>query len=66
MSKINFFKDLSETIYIKYLDYKNDLSVVGLSDSILWCRTCKKAYHLTLIRSNKKEADLKDIVGFKS
>ncbi len=66
MAKLNLLKDLSATIYIKCPECKNNLSVVGLSDSVLWCKTCKKAYHLTLIRSNKKEADLKDVIGFQS
>lgn len=66
MAKINLLKDISATIYVKCPNCKNSLIIVGVSDSVLWCRTCKKAYHLTLIRSNKKEEDLKDVIGFKS
>lgn len=66
MSKVNLLKDISATIYVKCPECKKDLSIIGITDSVLWCRTCKKAYQLTLIRSNKKEADLKDAIGFKS
>lgn len=66
MSKINLLKDIQATIYIKCPECENDLSIVGLSDSVLWCKTYKKAYYMELRKSKVlTEEDLKDVVGFK-
>ncbi len=66
MTKINILKDLSATIYIKCPECKNDLSIVGLIDSVLWCKTCKIGYQLELRKSKYTEADLMNVGGFEA